>query len=83
MTVIVKIKTDWADTRIKMASDWVTYTDASIANTNSQPSVQIRTKTFYDSPIMTTLIVEASIEGRKDINGRFSTEVTILPQERK
>ena len=66
-----------------MASDWVTYTDTSISSSNNESYVLVKTKVFYDTPIVTTLTVQASVDGRKDIQASFSTEVVINPQQRK
>lgn len=66
-----------------MASDWVTYTQTSIQSSNSESYVVVKTNVFYDSPIITTLTVQASVEGRKDIQASFLTEVVITPQQRK
>ena len=66
-----------------MASDWVTYTQTSIQSSNSESFVVVKTNVFYDYPIITTLTVQASVEGRKDIQASFLTEVVITPQQRK
>ena len=66
-----------------MASDWVTYTQTSIQSSNSESYVVVKTNVFYDYPIITTLTVQASVEGRKDIQASFLTEVVITPQQRK
>jgi hypothetical protein len=83
LTLTVKITALWSDTRIKMASDWVTYSDTSISSSNNESYVLVKTKVFYDTPIVTTLTVQASVDGRKDIQASFSTEVVINPQQRK
>jgi len=47
----------WSDTRIKTESDWMTYTETSISSLNNESYVLVKTKVFYDTPILTTLTV--------------------------
>jgi hypothetical protein len=41
----------------------------------------VKTKAFYGDPIVTTLTVIASVEGRSDLKASFEIKVTILPQK--